>query len=233
MLNDLFTWLSNQMNGVSWISFPVSFIWGILSIILSPCHLGSIPLISGYLSTQTELKTKNLFLLSSIFSLGIVSSVAIIGIITYTLGRLMGDLGQWGNIIVGSIFILSGLYLIGILPLPGLNVNIMEKKAKGMFSTFSLGFVFGLALGPCTFAFMAPVLAAVLNSSSFDSLFSFFLLLSFILGHISVIILAAVYSYKLQHFLIKKNIFPGINFLKKISGVLVILAGLYFFWLIY
>jgi cytochrome c biogenesis protein CcdA len=32
-------------------------------------------------------------------------------------------------------------------------------KRKGLLASFVLGLIFGVALGPCTFAYMAPMLA--------------------------------------------------------------------------
>ncbi len=54
----LLTALSHAIEGAPLIAVAASFIWGILSIVLSPCHLTTIPLIIGYLSKQRELSTK-------------------------------------------------------------------------------------------------------------------------------------------------------------------------------
>jgi len=39
-------------------------------------------------------------------------------------------------------------------------------KRKGMLAAFILGLVFGIALGPCTFAYMAPMLAVTFKVAS-------------------------------------------------------------------
>jgi len=37
-------------------------------------------------------------------------------------------------------------------------------QRKGLLAAFLLGLVFGIALGPCTFAYMAPMLAVAFRS---------------------------------------------------------------------
>ncbi|MCK7527965.1 MAG: hypothetical protein MZV64_65400 [Ignavibacteriales bacterium] len=49
------------------------------------------------------------------FLLGILITIALIGVITASLGRLMGDVGAIGNYLVAVIFFLVGLYLLDII----------------------------------------------------------------------------------------------------------------------
>jgi cytochrome c-type biogenesis protein len=51
-MEQLFTSLSHAVEGAPAIALAASAIWGILSIILSPCHLASLPLIVGFISGQ-------------------------------------------------------------------------------------------------------------------------------------------------------------------------------------
>ena len=82
----LFTALSQAIEGQPVIALAGAFAWGILSVVLSPCHLTSIPLIIGFLSRYEKISTKKAFALSIIFSSGILISVAIIGGITIAFG---------------------------------------------------------------------------------------------------------------------------------------------------
>lgn len=50
MIEVLFITLSKAMDGTPALAIAGSFIWGILSILLSPCHLSSIPLIVGFVN---------------------------------------------------------------------------------------------------------------------------------------------------------------------------------------
>jgi len=72
-----------------------AFAWGVLSILLSPCHLSSIPLIVGFISEQGKLTTRKAFGISALFGLGILITIALIGIATAAAGRIMGDVGRY------------------------------------------------------------------------------------------------------------------------------------------
>lgn len=153
--------------------FFASFSWGVLSILLSLCHLSSIPLIVGFISSQEKISIKKTFLISLIFATGILITIAVIGIITASLGRLMGDVGKVGNILVSIIF-LAGLYLLDILKLDWNSVSLRSTNYKGFFAALILGLLFGIALGPCTFAYMARVLGMVFQTAQYNYLLAIF-----------------------------------------------------------
>lgn len=67
MISALFESLTNALQAAPAIALGASFIWGILSILLSPCHLASIPLIVGFIDDQGKISTKRAFLLSLLF----------------------------------------------------------------------------------------------------------------------------------------------------------------------
>lgn len=209
------------------IALGAAFIWGILSIILSPCHLASIPLIIGYLSSQSELSTKKAFYLSLIFSIGILISIAIIGGITAAAGRLLGDIGKLGNYIVALIFLIFGLNLLGIIPFNFTGLGSLKSQRKGYISVLSLGLLFGLALGPCTFAFMAPMLGIVFNMTAKNLPYGLFLLFAFALGHCIVIIAAGTSTRLVQKVTKWDDRSKGITWIRKICGILVLLSGIY------
>ena len=78
----------------------------------------------------------------------------------------MGDVGVYGKYAIAVVFIIIGLYLMDIIRLPDTGVKMQPFGMKSVFlSAFSLGLVFGIALGPCTFSFMAPVLGIVFQMS--------------------------------------------------------------------
>lgn len=88
MILELFSKLSQALEGSLHIALASSFVWGILSIVLSPCHLSSIPLIVGFMSGQgNKLTFKKAFVISSLFSVGILITIALVGLVTGLLGR--------------------------------------------------------------------------------------------------------------------------------------------------
>ena len=129
---ELFTALTRAVEGTPLIAMTAAFIWGVLSIILSPCHLASIPLIVGFIDGQGRMSTKRAFFISSLFGVGILIMIAIIGAITGAAGRIMGDVGSYGNYFVALIFFLVGLHLLGIIPMPWSGPGQVGMKRKGM-----------------------------------------------------------------------------------------------------
>jgi cytochrome c-type biogenesis protein len=224
-LEHLFIVLTKAVEGSVLVALGASFIWGILSILLSPCHLSSIPLIVGFISEQGKLTTRRAFWMSFSFALGILTTIALIGIITASMGRMMGDVGKVGNYIVAGIFFLVGLHLLGVLPLPFSGPGAVGIKRRGLLAAFILGLIFGIALGPCTFAYMAPVLAVSFKTASTNPVFGASLLAIYGLGHCSVIVAAGTSTEAVQNYLNWNEKSKAVDILKKICGLLVILGG--------
>ena len=229
-MEQLFTTLSHAVEGSAVIALAASFVWGILSIILSPCHLASLPLIVGFISGQGRVSTARAGGIATLFAVGILITIAVIGAITAAAGRMMGDIGRWGNYFVAVIFFVVGLYLLGVIPMPWSGPGEVNMKRKGLLAAFILGLVFGIALGPCTFAYMAPMLGVTFNLSKTAPVYGATLLLAYGIGHCSVIVLAGTFTELVQRFLNWNEHSKGVTVLKYICGVLVILGGV---WLIY
>ncbi len=231
MITDIFGWLSAALEGNFGFALFGAFMWGLLSIILSPCHLSSIPLVIGYISKQGVRSTRAAFYNSLVFSLGILFTIAAIGGITSALGGLIGDIGTVGNYIVAVVFFAAGLYLLDIIKFVRNTSGVKHLKSKGYTLAFILGLLFGIGLGPCTFAFMAPVLGVAFQYSA-TSIFSAVLLLSaFAIGHCFVITSAGTLSAKVGKYLKWSENSKSITIVKKICGILVILGGFYFIYL--
>lgn len=229
-MEQLFTTLTRAVEGTPAIAIIASFVWGILSILLSPCHLASIPLIVGFIDQHGRMSTKRAFYISTLFAVGILITIAIIGAITAAAGRMMGDLGKYGNYFVALIFFAVGLVLLDVIPMPFSGPGQIGFKRKGLLAAFILGLVFGIALGPCTFAYMAPMLAVTFRVASTALLYGIILLLAYGVGHCSVIIFAGTFTEVIQRYMNWNEKSKGAVILKKICGVLVLLSGI---WLIY
>ena len=227
MFENLFNTLYNALTESVGLAILASYVWGVLSILLSPCHLSSIPLIVGYIISKGKVSVKRTFYISLMFSVGILLTIALIGIITASLGRLMGDVGVVGNYLVAVIFFVVGLYLLDILKIDWNTFGIKQTKSKGILAAFILGLLFGIALGPCTFAYMAPVLGIVFKTAQTNYLLAMIYLLSFGLGHCTVIVAAGSFTGKVQKYLNWSSESKIILWIKRISGILVILGGIY------
>ena len=131
MIENLFNVLSQALYENYWIAVLASFGWGVLSILLSPCHLTSIPLIVGYINSRGKISIKRTFYISLVFAFGILITIALIGIITASMGRLMGDLGAIGNYVVAIVFFIVGLNLLDLINLPWNRIEIKHTTKRG------------------------------------------------------------------------------------------------------
>ena len=227
MITQLFENLTRAVEGTVLVALLASFTWGILSVLLSPCHLASIPLIVGFIDKQGQMSTKRAFGISTLFAVGILITIAAIGAVTGAAGRMLGDVGRYGNYFVAMIFLLVGLHLLDVIPMPFSAPGQVGMKRKGLLAAFVLGLVFGIALGPCTFAYMAPMLGVTFKLASTNLAFGVLLLLVYGLGHCSVIIVAGTSTGLVQRYMNWNEKSQGTTIVKKVCGLLVILGGLY------
>ena len=224
---EIFTALTRAVEAGSGMALIAAVIWGVLSIVLSPCHLASIPLIVGFVNGQGRVSTWRAFALSSLFALGILATIAGIGAVTAAAGRLMGDLGPWANYAVATIFFLVGLHLLGVIPLPWSGPGRVNFQRKGLRAALVLGLIFGVALGPCTFAYMAPMLGVAFKVAGNRPVFSALLLVLYGVGHCAVIVAAGTCTGVVQRYLNWNERSRGGAIVRGVCGVLVLAGGVY------
>ena len=229
-LETVFVTLTKAVDGSPWLALTVAFMWGILSILLSPCHLASIPLIVGFIEKQGRTTVARAFAIATLFSVGILVTIGLIGLVTAALGRMAGDVGALGNYFVAAVFLAVGLYLLGVVNFTFPGASNIKISRRGLWAAFLLGLIFGIALGPCTFAYMAPVLGMVFKVGSDNILYATSLLVLYGIGHCSIIVLAGGSTEYVQRYLNWSEDSKGTEVVKKICGLLVILGGLWLLW---
>jgi cytochrome c-type biogenesis protein len=230
-MEQVFAALTRAVEGMPALAVGAALGWGILSILLSPCHLASIPLIVGFIDEQGRISTGRAFLISTLFAVGILITIGAIGVITAAAGRMMGDVGRYGNYFVAVIFFIVGLHLVDVIPMPWSGPGKVGMKRKGLLAAFILGLVFGIALGPCTFAYMAPMLGVTFKLAATNIGYGILLLAVYGVGHCSVIVLAGTFTEVVQHYLNWNEQSKGAVILKKVCGVLVLLGGVYLIYI--
>lgn len=230
MIQELFTALNTGLAGAPAWALGAAALWGVASLLLSPCHLAGIPLIVGFIHGQGRADGRRAFALAALFALGLFITIGVIGVATASMGRLAGDLGPWADYLVAGVFILAGLYLLDVLPSPWATPGSVPLRRKGPLAALLLGLIFGIALGPCTFAYMAPVLGVAFASATEAPLFAVALLAAYGLGHCALIVAAGSATALVQRYLDWNGRSLGVQRLRQGSGVLVIAAALYLVW---
>ena len=140
----------------------------------------------------------------------------------------MGDVGMWGNFIVAGVFFVVGLYLMDVISLSWGGIVPRRSFVRGWKGALLLGLIFGVGLGPCTFAYMAPVLGVAFSVASTSMVQAFSLVAAFGVGHCAVIVGAGGAAGTVQKYLNWTEQSKGATYLKRGAGVLVILAGVYY-----
>lgn len=209
-------------------ALPAAFAWGALSVFLSPCHLSGIPLVVAYMNGGAEFPAPRRALqLSGAFALGTLGSIAVIGFVTVAAGRMAGDVGRVGVYALASVFFLFGLHLLDVIPLPSWSMP-SGSGARGARGALVLGLFFGAALGPCTFAFMAPLLGVALAAGASRAAFATLLVTLYGAGHAAAIVLAGTSVQAVQRWLSTGA--RAVRVVRGLAGTAVILGGLYFLY---
>jgi len=203
------------------------FTWGMISVLFSPCHLASIPLVVAYVGGQEQaLNPKQAGVYSSLFSLGLFISIALIGIVCALLGRMLGDVGNYWQILVGAVLIWVALGMLGVEKCSLSGSLLYRLNLRGLSGAFGLGLAYGILSGSCTFGFIAPILAIISIQQKIATGVLFIFL--FALGHCLPIVFAGSSTAAVRK-LVENSAWQGVaNWFRKGAGVIICLLGVYF-----
>ena len=203
------------------------FLWGMVSVLFSPCHLASIPLIIGYVGGQNHLvEGRKATLYAVIFTAGLFITIAVIGVVCTLLGRMLGDVGPYWTIAIGLLLIWVALDMLGVAKC-SMSGGLMAKLTlKGLFGAFVLGLAYGVLSGSCTFGFIAPILAIVSVQATMFTGVMFIIL--FAIGHCLPIVVAGSSTAMVKRLLVSSSWQQGGRFFRRLAGTMIALLGVYF-----
>lgn len=190
-----------QLTHVTWASLATIFVAGLLTS-LTPCMLSMLPITIGYIGgyeaqSRWQAATQSLW-----FSLGLATTLAILGILAAVLGQVYGQIGVGLPIAVSLIAIIMGLNLLEALPLQLPSIDLMawipENVSNGVRS-YLLGLTFGLVASPCSTPVLATLLAWV--STTGNPLVGSLLLLAYTTGYVAPLILAGTFTATIKKLL--------------------------------
>ncbi len=203
------------------------FLWGVISVALSPCHMASIPLIITYVAGQDRaLKARRAALYSVVFTIGLFITIALVGIVCWLFGRMLGEVGPYWTILVGALLIWVAL---GMLDIPGCSMSgelFGRMNIKGLLGAFLLGLAYGVLSGSCTFGFIAPILAIITIQQKI--LTGVILIVLFGIGHCIPIAVAGSSTAKVKSLLENSSFHEGGLWFRRCAGVGIGLLGIYF-----
>jgi cytochrome c-type biogenesis protein len=204
-----------------------SFLWGMISVLFSPCHLAAIPLMVGYVAGQEQsASARHATRYAVAFTGGLFLTIAAVGLLCSLMGWMLGDVGSYWTIIVGAILVWVALDMFGIGACSLSGGAMSRLKVSGLSGAFVLGLAYGTLSGSCTFGFLAPILAIITVQQQILS--GMVLIVVFGIGHALPIAVAGS-SVPLVRRILENGFFQhGSVWVKRFAGVVIVLLGLFF-----
>ena len=203
----------------------MTFLEGIASFI-SPCVLPLIPIYISYFAGKEEKKTSKAVINSIGFVLGFTIVYTILAIISNRVGNVLYNYLSYIRVVFGVLSIILGFIYMDVI-----KFNIFNKFKKhdmnldnlNFIKTILFGVLFAISMTPCVGLFLSSALLLIASEVSFYK--GLILILLYSLGFGIPFILS---SFLIDRF---KNTFDFIkkhfNVVKIISGIILIVMGLY------
>ena len=205
--------------------YILTFIEGIASFI-SPCLLPMVPIYISYFIGENDNKNNRAISNSIGFVFGFTIVFLMLSVFASSLGGILSKNIKYIKILFGTIIIIFGLNYMGIFKIKILNkTNVKKTKIQNLnfFKAILFGILFSISWTPCIGTFLSSALLLIANEK--DIVRGIILMLLYSIGLGIPFIVSAILLDKL------KNVFDFIkthyNIIKKISGFILIISGIY------
>ena len=227
MIESFFMVVNQWMTGGAGLALFGCFLWGMVSVLFSPCHLASIPLIVAYVAGQEKaIDPRQAGWYAGAFTLGLFITIALIGLVCAWLGRMLGDVGIWWQVLVGGVLIWVAMGMLGVEACSMSGSLLYRMNLRGLHGAFGLGLAYGVLSGSCTFGFIAPILAIVTVQQKI--LTGILMIILFALGHCLPIVIAGSSTAMIRRLMENRLWQSTGNWFRKGAGVIIGFLGLYF-----
>jgi cytochrome c-type biogenesis protein len=226
-LETFFLTINEWMTGAAALAALGCFLWGVVSVLFSPCHLASIPLMVAYVAGQEKaVNPRQAVGYSAAFTIGLFITIALIGVVCALLGRMLGDVGNYWQILVGAVLIWVALGMLGVESCTLSSSLLGRFNMKGLPGAFGLGLSYGILSGSCTFGFIAPILAIITVQGDI-ALGTVFIVL-FAVGHCMPIMVAGSSTAVVRNLLESRAWQGAGSWFRRGAGVVIGCLGVYF-----
>lgn len=212
----------------TWIAPIFALIAGFLTS-FTPCALSSVPLIVSYVGGKGERTTKKAFQLSLTFAIGSGITFTIFGAIATIAGKMIGIQTTWWYIILGILMMLMALQIWEVYEFVPSNNLISKNNKKGFVGALIAGIFAGVFSSPCSTPVLIALLAVVAEKGNI--IWGIVLLLFYSIGHGILSIICGTSIGFVQKISQSKKYQRISKVLKIIMGILIVLIGLYMFYL--
>ena len=160
------------------------------------------------------------------FTIGLFITIAAVGVICALLGRMLGDVGIWLQVLVGAVLIWVAMGMLGVQACTMGGSLLYRLKLRGMHGAFALGLAYGILSGSCTFGFIAPILAIVTVQQKVFA--GSVMMIMFAVGHCLPIAVAGS-STALVRKVMESGAYQGVGlWFRRGAGVVIALLGGFF-----
>ena len=191
MIETLTTWLGTHglLSMLGALGIGVITAMAPCSIITLPLLVGSAVALSSDIKTPAK-KKKFVILFSSLFVSGLVISFSVLMLITAKIGLLLSVAPVWANLLAAIASFAVAAYAFGWIDSGIDKQKIAQRLLKyRLFGAIILGLIFGIVSTPCA---SAPLVAIITVAETTGWLHAYFLVLSFAIGHASLLLLAGI-----------------------------------------
>lgn len=227
MINIWLEQISAQIGQNLWLAPLLALLAGVLTS-FTPCSLSSIPLVIAYVG-GIGVEPKKALRLSLVFALGAAITFTVLGIVAASLGQLLGTGAKWWYIVLGSLMVLMALQtweVVNIIPSTYLTG---KSKRRGYIGALITGMLGGLFSSPCATPVLIALLAIVAGSGSL--IWGALLMLLYGVGHGALAVLAGSSIGAVNRLMQSERYGALSRILKIVIGVLILIIGLYLFYL--
>lgn len=212
----------------SWVIYFFVLLAGIVTSI-GPCNMSMVPVVMAVVAGNPIQSRWQGFKLSGAFVLGSSITFMTLGLVIAGVGGLFGRTNMYLYYLVGAISILFGLRMLGILNFNlSLNQDIKGEsfQGKGVWGALTLGIVMGLVSSQCGTPILLVILSLVMVEGSMA--YGASLLFVYALGRGVPVVLAGTFTGVVKNM---GQIAKWATLMEKFAGVILIVIGLYYFWL--
>ena len=205
--------------------YVFTFLEGIASFI-SPCLLPMLPIYISYFIGEDDKNTSKAVINASGFVLGFTIVFLILSIFASQLGIFISSNIKYIKIVFGIIIIFFGLNYMEIFKIKFLNKSkVINTNTKNLnfIKAMLFGILFSISWTPCIGTFLSSALLLVAKQQDMIKGILLMVVYSIGLGIPFIISVALIEKLKEMFDFIKKNY----NAIKKISGIILIIMGVY------
>ena len=217
-----------------------AFILGILTAV-SPCPLATNITAIGFISKDIE-NHHRIFINGLLYTFGRIVSYTVLGFILIPILRegasmfmVQKAVSKYGEMLIAPALIIIGIFMLDVIKLNLPKINIggesLKKRSKGGWGAMLLGILFALAFCPTSGVFYFGMLIPMSATTSAGYLLP---IIFAIATAIPVLAVAWVLAFSVQQM---GNFYGKIQKVQKwanlIVGVVFIIIGIYYCWIMY